>query len=223
MKIVILVPYRHSDSRREQLWSFTRKWLEHNHPWWPIVLGASPEGPFNRSAAINDAARQVEWDLAVIHDADTVVPADQLSAAASAAEVTNRLAFSFTSVADLSESCTDHILDTGDISLRHLTIDSLRTAPLATQSSSLVVTRDLWDKIGGFDEAFVGWSAEDNAFCHAATVLGGEPRRIPGNAFHLWHESGRPPANDLNYISNQKRWRRYQFARTPNALAALRQ
>ena len=57
MRTVILVPYRSDGDRRDQLWDFTRNWLQRHHPDYPIYLGPSPDGPFNRSAAINQAAR----------------------------------------------------------------------------------------------------------------------------------------------------------------------
>ena len=217
MNTVVLVPYRGDNGgRRDQLWAFTRKWFD-QHLDWGIRVGCSPPGPFNRSAAINQAARG-DWDVAVIHDADTIVPAHQLTAAVSVTADTNRLTFAFTTVVDLSQTCTDHLLATNSIDLEHLGIDGTRTAPLATQSSALAITRDLWDRVGGFDEHFVGWSAEDNAFCKAATLHGGEPHRIPGHAFHLWHPPGRPPGNDPNYVNNQRRWRHYHAARTVEQL-----
>lgn len=223
MSVRILVPYRGDNGgRRDQLWAYTRKWLDQHLPY-DIVLGPSPAGPFNRSAAVNAAAHSAgSWDVAIIHDADTVVPAHQIKAAVHAATTTGRLAFAFTSVVDLGKECTDRVLATNTLDLEHLTIDAIRTAPLATQSSALAVTRELWERVGGFDELFVGWSAEDNAFCRAATIMAGTPERIPGHAFHLWHPPGRPPGSDPNYIRNQKRWRQYQAARTPQHLSMLR-
>lgn len=222
MSTRILVPYRGDDGgRRDELWAFTRKWFDHLH--YDIVLGGSPPGPFNRSAAVNRAAHSAgRWDVAIVHDADTIVPTHQLQAAVTTALDTGRLTFAFTTVVDLSRDCTDHLLATNSIDFEHLGIDGIRTAPLATQSSALAITRQLWDRVGGFDEQFVGWSAEDNAFCKAATIHAGEPHRIPGHAFHLWHPPGRPPGNDPNYLRNQKRWRQYQAARTPQHLAMLR-
>lgn len=221
MKPVILVPYRGDNGgRRDQLWDYTRKWLA-NTVGWDVIVGASPNGPFNRSAAINQAAA-ADWDVAIVHDADTIVPAHQLEAAVDTATHTGRLTFAFTTVMELNRTCTDHVLAAGSIDFDHLGVDLIRTEPLATQSSAVVITRPLWNRIGGFDEKFVGWSAEDNAFCRAATIIGGEPQRIGGHAFHLWHPHGRPPGSDPNYIRNQRRWRQYQSARTPSQIDALR-
>jgi len=221
MTTVVLVPYRGDNGgRRDQLWAYTRKWFD-QHLNWQIRVGESPPGPFNRSAAINRAA-DGDWDVAIIHDADTIVPAHQLECAVDTAAHTGRLTFAFTSVVELSEGCTDHLLASNSTDLDHLVIDRLRTEPLATQSSAVVVPRPLWRRLGGFDERFVGWSAEDNAFCRAATIIGGIPQRIPGHAFHLWHPPGKPPGNDPNYVRNQRRWRKYLAARAPSQIDALR-
>lgn len=222
MKTVILVPFRAADARREQLWLFTRKWLEQRHSW-PIIIGESPDGPFNRSAAINHAAAQQDWDVAVVHDADTVVPGPHLEEAVRTAQDSGRLTFAFTSVVDLDKDCADAILATGDISLDRLSMEGIRTSPLAIQSSALAVPRRLWEKVGGFDEQFVGWSAEDNAFCRAATLAGGEPKRVAGHAFHLWHEPAPRDMSDPNYARNQRRWSKYRSARTFDHLKTIAQ
>lgn len=221
MSVAVLIPFRASDIRRDQLLAYTTKWLESHHDW-PVVIGESPPGPFSRSAALNDAARKAgAWDLVVVHDGDTVVPGRQLSGAVQMAQVTGRVVFAFTSVVELSRDCTDAILASGDLSLDDLRIDAVRVAPLEIQSSALVIPRPVWEKVGGFDEKFRGWSAEDNAFYRAVEICCGAPYRIPGHAFHLWHEPGRPHRNDPSYQSNQRRWRSYKAADTPDRIRIL--
>lgn len=226
MRTVVLVPFRGDGGRRDQLWIFARRWLENSCASWPIFVGASPEGPFNRSAAINDAAHKAEpWDVALIMDADTIVSASQLHRAVAAAATDERLAMAFTSVLELSEPCTEHVLATGDLSLATLGVDNRRQGPMIDESSAMAVNRFLWDKIGGFDERFVGWMGEDNAFFRAATITGGEPSRVEGHAFHLWH----PPATDIRtrerdpqYRQNMRRWQMYRRARNERDLKRIR-
>lgn len=221
MHVVILIPFRSSDARRDQLLDFTRCWLDNSHTW-PVILGESPEGPFNRAAALNDAARRAgDWDYAVVYDADTVVPARQLTGALQMAQVTGRATYAFSSVVELGQGCTDDLLGGEDLTLDALRIEKIRTEPLQVQSSALVVPRAVWDTVGGFDEQFRGWGGEDNAFHHAVSVCCGAPGRIPGHAFHLWHEPGRPRHDDPDYRRNQLRWQAYKAARTPERIKAL--
>lgn len=203
MRTVILVPYRSDSGRRDELWKFTREWLGKHHPDYEIYVAGGPSsGLFNRSAAINQAAREAgAWDVAVICDSDTVVPPAQLERAVSEADRTGRLTSALTKVVELSEKSTNQLLSDSEVDILHLKAQRTRTKDDMTQSSVLAVPRSLWDAIGGFDEEFTGWGCEDNAFWLAATVLGGigrvdaeveahgskEPLRITGSAYHLWH------------------------------------
>jgi hypothetical protein len=235
---VILVPYRPDGGRRDELWKFTHAWLEKHHPDYPIYIGESPDGLFNRSAAINGAARQAgDWDVAVVCDSDTVVPPAQFEKAVSEARKTGLLTSALTRVVELSKESTDQLLTGGEIDIRKLDIDRTRTKDDMTQSSVIAVPRALWDAIGGFDEEFRGWGCEDNAFWKAATVLGGtgrtqvlgesldrgKPLRVNGCAFHLWHQ----PASKIKlfdpiFRNNFRRLRHYKKLETPMQLALLR-
>ncbi len=225
MRTVILVPYRADGGRRDALWAFTRGWLHTRHPDYQIYVGASPEGLFNRSAAINRAAGAAgDWDVAVVCDSDTVVPAAQLEEAVAVAAESGLLTSALNRVVELSRESTDRLLAGADNDIRHLKRDRTRTKDDMTQSSVLAVPRPLWDAIGGFDEEFCGWGCEDNAFWLAATVFGGgEPRRVDGPAFHLWHElASKVKLFDPVFRSNFWRLRHYKKAETPRQLALLR-
>jgi len=213
---VILVPYRSDGARRDQLWQYVRRHLTKHHPDWPVILGQSPDGPFNRSAAINDAA-DCDWDTAVITDADTFVPPTQLTQAVALAG--ERLVAAFDHVVELTRTVTERHLAGGR---NIIYAGNVRTEPLTIQSSVLVISRTLWDRVGGFDEAFVGWAAEDNAFWRACSIHGGEPLRVKGPAYHLWHRPSRPSWRDPHYQANQQRWQHYLAADTVDDLNELR-
>lgn len=219
MNTVILVPYRGDGGRRDELWAFTEAHLHDHHPY-PIIEGSSPDGPFNRAAAINDAAGRADWDIAVISDADTICPPEQLDDAVQLAAVSGRLVFAFTTVTELDQATTDQLL--AGTPLLTEGIVQIRRDELGIQSSLCAVPRCLWNKVGGMDDKFVGWSAEDNAFTKACTIMGGDPLRVDGTVYHLWHPTSRPSLQDHNYRRNQIRWRRYAQACTETDLAKLR-
>lgn len=230
MRTVILVPYRSDGGRRDVLWKFTAEWLARHHPEYPIYVGESPTGLFNRSAAINHAAELAgDWDVAVVCDSDTLVSPSQFEDAVAQAHSTGRLTSALTQVIELSEKSTDKFLADPNIDPSTLPSARTRKSEILTQSSVIAVPRPLWDAIGGFDDKFTGWGCEDNAFWLAASIVAadgktnGKPLRIKGPAFHLWHL----PVKKIKILDpafriNQKRLRLYKKSRTPEQLAGLR-
>lgn len=207
MTIPVLVPWRPDGGRRDDLWRHVRRSFWSTLPGFRIVTGRSPDGPFNRSAAVNDAAALAgNWRVAIIADNDTWVPPAQLQAAVAMAQKTSRLTAAFSRVVELSHDYTDRLLD-GTATLADFNVDRVRTESLGVQSSMLVVPHALWEKVGGFDVKFQGWAGEDNAFWKACAVLGGEPARIDGCAFHMWHQVA--PRTGNEYRTNVARWKRY--------------
>lgn len=50
----------------------------------------------------------------------------------------------------------------------------------------LLVTREAWQTVGGYDESFIGWGYEDSDFNLRLLRHAGWDR-VPGNAWHLYH------------------------------------
>jgi hypothetical protein len=152
------------------------------------------------------------------------VPAAQLEEAVATAHRTGLLTSALSKVVELSRESTDLLLSGADADVTRLKKDRTRTKDDMTQSSVLAVPRSLWDAVGGFDEEFCGWGCEDNAFWLAATVFGGgNPIRVQGSAFHLWHElASKIKLFDPVFRSNFWRLRHYKKAETPTQLAMLR-
>lgn len=221
--VPVLVPRRADHGWRDQLYKHLQTTFWDRHQQYRIVEGHHDGAePFNRGKAINASAVSAgNADLYVIADADTWVPVAQLDAAVTRCRETGRLTYAFTSVIELSQTCSEQILADQMIDLDAFGIDKIRTEPMVTCSSMLVVPRMLFDRVGGFDERCIGWSCDDNIFDRACTIVGGTPERIDGYAYHLWHMSAKPPANDPYYRANQALWQRYLRARTERDIIDL--
>lgn len=213
--MIVIVPFRSDQGHRDKLWNHlkTTYWSTTPHE---IVVGEHLDGPFNRAKAINQAADR-DWDVAVIADSDTWVPLNQLNAATEMAKTTNRLTAAFTAVMELSQPQTSHLLD-GEPLPEVPDFDRIRTRELETQSSMLVITRALWDHIGGFDERFKGWGGEDSAMWKAAAILAGPPNRVDGFAYHMWHQPAKDKQRGPTYRRNLNLWSRYKNATTVSEL-----
>lgn len=224
LNTVVLVPRRDGDPERDHIWAWCRRY-------WALQVGLpifeghdgvwGDPAPFNRSAAINAAAGAAgEWDVAVIIDGDVVVDHRMVHGAIDKAVRTGGPVLAYTERDQLTPQGTPHVL-----ALDPATVD-MRMAPRLWRrwvrgrlrgscSSANVVTRELWDAVGGFDEDFVGWGYEDIAARVAwETVSGVEMFKIPGVLFHLWHtvSSGNQPTSPT-MLANKALCDRYLAAR----------
>jgi glycosyltransferase involved in cell wall biosynthesis len=226
--IPVLVPRRADHGERDALWRHVRQLYWDAMPGFTVVEGAHEEGPFNRSAAVNAAAAAAgDWELAVIADSDSWVGRLQLRDAIALARRTGRMVAAFDQVCELAAPTTRRLLEERALSLEDgWATEKVRTEqqdPTTVQSTMLVVPRRVWDAVGGFDEGFIGWGCEDNAFWRSVELIAGAPLRVPGPAWHLWHSPGRPASrHEPHYVGNLRRWGRYAAARTPEDIAWIR-
>ncbi|MCP3426502.1 galactosyltransferase-related protein [Rothia sp. AR01] len=68
-------------------------------------------------------------------------------------------------------------------------------------SLSFALTAGTWERIGGFDEAFEGYGAEDTDFGWRARARGVPMAWVGGaQAYHQWHPTSKPPWRHLDDI-----------------------
>lgn len=212
--VIVAIPHRPDRGHRDRLFRFLQADYWHG---WDVRASDHDGQKFNRAKAVNNALAG-DWDVAVIADADTWVPRSQLVAAIDMAVDTGRLVAAHNCVVELDRITTNHIL-TGRTTLDgSFGAQRVRTRDVETQSSMLAVPRPLWDATGGMDERFESWGGEDNAFWHACRLHAGEPQRIPGNAYHLWHQPSPGKFRGPDYARNLALWQRYQQATTVEEL-----
>jgi hypothetical protein len=227
MRTVMLVP-RRAQPDRDKLWDWCKARWQAILPEIPIYEGHHDEGPFNRSAAINRAARLADgdggWDVAVVIDADIFIRRSQVEAAVASAAKTGRVTWAHRRWRGIREDLTPRIIryqqDFGpEIDREDMDVLVERTNPLSW-SCCIAIPRAVWDDLGGFDERFRGWGFEDMAFQSAVCGLYGH-ERIQGDVYHLWHArttdgQGRAAKTSSGYtadaITNARLGRRYMVA-----------
>jgi hypothetical protein len=202
------------------LWDWARPFLEQIG--WPIFEGDAPHDVFNRSAAINAAARKAgEWDVALIADADTV---QQVSAAHEAAEIAgDGLVIPWTHRIKLSAEGTEKLARHGTGAVTDWDRDKRDTTRPWGGGATVVVSRTTFEAVGGFDENFRGYGNEDLAFRAAVETLVGPTQRTAGLVWHLHH---RPVPRVGTVLAatreNQTRWNLYRAANgKPDAMREL--
>ena len=183
VKAVILTAFRPTPSR-QRIFDFWRLWWASTG----IPIFACDAGePWSKARSINLASECAsEWDVAMIADADAIVPLDQLQRCLSFVTRTGVAAWPFTRYRRLTAEGTEEVLAGRTLS------ESITIRPFKTDDGGLVIVpRRVWDSFGGLDPRFVGWGGEDNMLAVACRTMGGRMERTKGLGYHLWHEPAR--------------------------------
>ena len=176
-------------------------WVRHLHTPTP-----TPDLPYCRAWAFNVGVRWARGPVLVLHDNDMLVPADYaariLHHVRQGYEVVNLKRFIFF----LGETHSREVL-AGTAKLTERVPESIMQN--AEGGGSVAITRKGYERIGGFDEAFVGWGGEDNEFWERARTLKVWPYGyLP--LVHLWH-----PSQPEKFKSAAGQQRFYQLTRIP--------
>jgi hypothetical protein len=176
MTPAIVVPYLALDEYRKRNFARVREHLLELD--WPLFVASDPTGgTFSPGLARNagaELALSVDpgLELLVFNDADSIVPHEQMRAAAELALAEPGLVYAY----------SDYLrLDLDGNPIAHL------RAPGSHACVALSV--ECFDELGGYDERFEGWGYEDLELAHRAAARW-PLRRCAGVATHYWH----PPA-----------------------------
>lgn len=209
--ISILVPYRSDGGRRDELWAWVRKWWETNFPSAEICVGDDISEAFNRSAARNAAYRRARHDTLIIADADTVPTVTGVTSAIDTIQNSRRFKWALPYAQDryynLTRETTEAILS-GD----ELVEPTEWEHKITSWAGCLILTRKAWETVGGYDERFIGWGGEDNAFQMALDTLVSPHIRTSSYICHLWHERGDADFSQPNWHHNRDLLARYRKA-----------
>lgn len=193
MKVSILVPFKSfGDPDRDLNWQWIRTRFEVLHPEWEICVGES-EQPFNRGQAINNAANKAQGEAFYISDADCFVYPEQAIECVRLASEAPGVVIAATRWLALERAFTWEVR-TGHYDVRFASEPPIWCDVNGTVSGCLAVSRESFEKVGGFPKEFEGWGGEDCAFWYTMETFVAQGRRLAGDMFHLWH----PTARDEN-------------------------
>lgn len=205
MNVSVIVPWSGDDPARLHARYIVGRYFNDEFPHWQRQTAIDPAGPvreFSRARAINFAVsdplglRPFVPDVLVLNDADSIVPADQLRAAAVHAFSFDGIVFAYADYRRLSE--TDTATLTPDTYLDAFSFDVTWHQEGARSHGCVAIRRDVFLAAGGYDERYEGWGYEDVAF----NAKGLPEARIGGPLVHLWHPEAEPnPANEALYLA----------------------
>lgn len=224
-EVSFVVPFRAENEYRLESFGHVLCGLQYA---WPaaraeIWVSDNP-GEFNRSAARNQGAMATAGEVLVFVDADSEVPYDQMQRAVSRVGGFGGWAFPYDSYCSLTQTgsrkkMTRETLDPTDYAY----VFPSPETPEPSVGGCVVVSREAFDIVGGYDERFIGWGEEDRAFAIALSTLVGPAFVEPGPLYHLWHPAPEEVRFDQpNFMGNRRLCNRYREASgNPVAMKSL--
>ncbi|MDX8343978.1 galactosyltransferase-related protein [Rossellomorea sp. YZS02] len=184
------------------------KWLvkfyENTLPEAEICIGHSSTKQFSRSLAINNAARKASGEVFVIVDADIICNPYVIRNAVNTLKHSTWI-IPYTNIEDIYPISTKKLLTQTPKWPLPPNIKSTKRFKGSKNFVSFgginILKRESFYSVEGFDERFIGWGGEDDAFRCAMNTICGDFIRIDQNVFHLWHPPAKARSNP-NYNNN---------------------
>lgn len=172
---------------RRRAWTRVAAHLAESLPGVDVVAVDDGGDPFSRGGSLNQAFATTTADVVVACDADLLVPADQLLDAVELAESEPGMVVPFDTLVYTRQRVSLDIIE------RRTPLDAAEgdhwaaSPTIPCLGGCNVLSRDTWERAGGWLPAFRGWGCEDIAMAAQCATLVAPLRRIPGPAVHLWH------------------------------------
>jgi hypothetical protein len=195
-------------------------------PAYVSAIFAYNPGPFNRSWGLNVAFRGAHANLLACADADVLMEPEGLRAAVQAGQRAEAVK-PYRTLHDVDAAGSEKVraaaADVGKVDLSgHLTSRADQGEHVNFGGGLFLIRRDVYHRIGGFDERFVGWGGEDDAMTLKLRRLGvGLAEANDRVAWHLWHpRSTQTTSGQPHYHANLALLEDYRRA-TPVQLERL--
>jgi len=153
---------------------------------------APNDGPFNKAWGLNVAARHARHGILVTGDADMVMPVPALARALYVCREYFDAVNPYAGIVDLTGAETRSVLDNGIEGAqvrRPRVVDRLPEREyLCFCGGICVYRREVYFRLGGMDERFLGWGGEDDAMStNLMRFTGSTAVQKDTVAWHLWH------------------------------------
>ena len=213
-KLSILMPYRSDNGPRDRAFRWVKEFYQKMLPEAEICVSDCTTNLFSRAQAVNNSAKQATGDIFIIADADIILDPDIIK---KSVQLLNEHAWviPYSHVKHISKKSTKALLNTDPSWPTQIHFEVSRTANAVARNfvgGLNIIPRNNFEAVGGFDERFLGYGAEDDAFGHSVNTLSGHYLRLDTDIFHLWHPKVATKSNP-NYKANCALLKRYVHAR----------
>ena len=207
MKLGVVVPWRPRPTRIKAF-SLTVNRLMDQFPNSTVYYADTEDEVFNVSGSRNQgclSAIKDGCDMLLVVDADTLLDKDAVEAAIVKAAADNCLCLPFTAYNILFEQSSESLIN-GELTYEEAAVFGPDSA-LEHPGGAYVLSSSTFLLLNGWDQRFVGWGYEDDAFLEGYRVyLGKDVERIEGYALALFHLD-----RDREYVEqNRERLHEYR-------------
>lgn len=204
MKVVVVMPYR-AHPNRDPLKAFTLKWIR-DHYNYPVIEADSDTHEFAAGAARNKALRAAGgWDIALMHDADTIAHPDGVAKAISHASRADQMIVTGDAHMYCDRDSSARILASGvPMFPRPMSFDN-RGIYERPGGGIVAISRSTFERTGGYVESLMSWGFEDLVFLQCCNLFADGHGWAAGHInLHLYH----PPApRNADTRFNEQVWR----------------
>lgn len=211
-RLAFLVPFRTDNGPRQEILDWVTARINFFFPSATVFIGDSPDGEFNRSAAINNALSKVEdQDVVVVNDADTTWNPSTIMNGIHSLSYDAKFVIPYDkyhimdqpSSQKLRELPVHTVIDKTEFDYDIIAEANKHVYHAPPVSGLVMMKRVDFEDLGGFDERFIGWGEEDVAFVMKAKGKFGKPVRLQENIYHIWHPKS-AEYSQPHYKDNQK-------------------
>jgi|688.fasta_scaffold240137_2 hypothetical protein len=184
--ISFLIPWNDGDIFRERSYKYNISYLTSFFPDAEICIGGDDGNVFNRSKARNNAFNKSSNEIICILDADTIVPPTSIIEGVNLVKSKNTWVIPYNDYYNLTKEYSNYIIDNIDV-------DDLDESnfkydfKILSWAGALILTREMYSRLGGYDEEFEGWGWEDVAFRIKLDNEISKHIRCGSYVAHLWH------------------------------------
>jgi predicted glycosyltransferase involved in capsule biosynthesis len=187
--LTVIVPFCPDGGRRDQNYYWVTKRIRALLPEAEVIIPLQEYLPFSRSATHNYAAKMAKNDVLLFCDADMVFDIDLIENGLKIVHDVPWIA-PMNQKWDITWQSSNQLLSMPvDVKLKDLDLNISRKwgAERCRAGAMIMITKENYFKMGGFDERFNGWGYEDNAFLLMCEATIGSFVETDNIAYHLWH------------------------------------
>ncbi|WP_236034898.1 glycosyltransferase family 2 protein [Alkalihalobacterium elongatum] len=189
--VSILIPFQPDNGQRDLNFKWITDFYKTTMPEAELCIHITNDKLFNKSKAINSAAKKATRDIFVIADADMIISPSSILESIRLLRF-HKWIIPFKNIHYLSMNTSNQLLKTvpnwpPNLENENSNYLLFKYGPKAISGGINIISRTNFNLVGGFDERFAGWGGEDNAFCYAVNTLCGPLKRLNHDIYHLWH------------------------------------